>query len=93
MPVFRIASSAADMNEDESPTIQQIRVENSSSGEGSIPRAMGRNKERRLKEKGKENADYAAQHEVAASLRLMAEQNTLEAEERKCRHKELAKQI
>ncbi|CAN6698378.1 unnamed protein product [Malus baccata var. baccata] len=68
MTVFRTASSAADMNEDESPTIQQIRVENPSSGEGSIPRAMGRNKERRLKEKGKKNADYAAQHEVAASL-------------------------
>ncbi|CAN6694367.1 unnamed protein product [Malus baccata var. baccata] len=60
-PVFGTASSAADMDEDGSPAIQQIRVENSSSGEGSIPRAMGRNKARRLKEKGKANDDYATQ--------------------------------
>ncbi|KAB2610838.1 hypothetical protein D8674_018870 [Pyrus ussuriensis x Pyrus communis] len=67
-PVFRTASSAVDMDEDGSPTIQQTRVENLSSGEGSIPRAMGQNKTRRLKEKGKANDDYAVQHEVAASL-------------------------
>ncbi|KAB2624662.1 hypothetical protein D8674_016322 [Pyrus ussuriensis x Pyrus communis] len=81
------------MNEDGSPTIQQIRVENSHSGEGSILRAMGRNKAPRLKEKGKANDDYVAQHEVAASLRLLADQNALEVEERKCRHEEWAKQI
>ncbi|KAB2632103.1 hypothetical protein D8674_028350 [Pyrus ussuriensis x Pyrus communis] len=88
MPVFGTASSIADMDEDGSPTIQQTRVGNPSSGEGFIPRAMGRNKARRLKEKGKANDDYAAQHEVAASLRLLVEQNALEAEERKCRHEE-----
>ncbi|KAB2631443.1 hypothetical protein D8674_008962 [Pyrus ussuriensis x Pyrus communis] len=43
-PVFRTASSVVDMDEDGSPTIQQIRVENPSSGEGSIPRVMGRNR-------------------------------------------------
>ena len=43
-PMFGTASSAADMDEDGSPTIQQTRVENLSSGDGSIPRAMGRNK-------------------------------------------------
>ncbi|KAM2689907.1 hypothetical protein EV1_043148 [Malus domestica] len=81
------------MNEDGSPTIQQTRVENPTPSESSLPRAMGRNKARRLRENGKANADYAAQHEVAASLRLLAEQNALEAEERKCRHEERAKQI
>ncbi|KAB2613227.1 hypothetical protein D8674_035543 [Pyrus ussuriensis x Pyrus communis] len=68
MPVFETASSTADMDEDGFPTIQQKRVENPSSGEGSIPRAMRRNKARRLKEKGKTNDNYIAQHEVAASL-------------------------
>ncbi|TQD78866.1 hypothetical protein C1H46_035597 [Malus baccata] len=92
-PVFGTASSAADMDENGSPTIQQTRVENLSSGEGSIPRAMGRNKTRRLKAKGKANDDYAAQHEVSASLRLMSEQNALEAVQRKCRHEERAKQL
>ncbi|KAB2620720.1 hypothetical protein D8674_037700 [Pyrus ussuriensis x Pyrus communis] len=92
-PVFETASSAADMDEDGSPTIQQKRVENPSSGEGSIPRAMGRNKARRLKEKGKANDNYAAQHEMVASLRLLAEQNALEAEEMKRRHEERATQI
>ncbi|TQD80212.1 hypothetical protein C1H46_034224 [Malus baccata] len=87
------ASPSVDMNEDESPTIQQIRVENPTPSESSLPRVMGRNKTRRLREKGKTNADYAAQHEVVASLRLLAEQNALEAEERKCRHEERAKQI
>ena len=43
-PVFETTSSTADMNEDGSPTIQQTRVENLFSGEGSISRAMGRNK-------------------------------------------------
>ncbi|KAB2610834.1 hypothetical protein D8674_018866 [Pyrus ussuriensis x Pyrus communis] len=83
MSVFRTASSASDMDKDGSPTIQQKGVENPSSGEGSIPRAMGQNKARRLKEKGKANDDYAAQHE----------QNALEAVERKSRHEEWAKQI
>ncbi|KAB2624538.1 hypothetical protein D8674_016198 [Pyrus ussuriensis x Pyrus communis] len=92
-PVFRTASSTADMDEDGYPTIQQIRVENPSSGEGSIPTAMGRNNARRLKEKGKTNDDYTPQHEVAASLRLLAEQNAVKAEERKFRHEERAKQI
>ncbi|KAB2608499.1 hypothetical protein D8674_011667 [Pyrus ussuriensis x Pyrus communis] len=92
-PMFETACSAVDMDEDGSPTIQQKRVENPSSGEGFIPRAMGRNKARRLKEKGKTNDNYAAQHEVAASLRLLAEQNALEAEEMKRRHEERAKQI
>ncbi|KAB2595385.1 hypothetical protein D8674_030835 [Pyrus ussuriensis x Pyrus communis] len=92
-PVFGTASLAADMDEDGSPTIQQTWVENPSSGEGSIPRVMGRNKAQRLKEMGKANDDYATQHEVAASLRLLVEQNALEVEERRCRHEERAKQI
>ncbi|KAB2626123.1 hypothetical protein D8674_017783 [Pyrus ussuriensis x Pyrus communis] len=52
-PVFEIASSAVDMDEDGSPTIQRKRVENPSSGEGSIPKAMERNKARNLKVEGK----------------------------------------
>ena len=88
MPVFETQSSSVDGDEDGSSTIQETRVENLSSGECSIPRAMGRNKARRLREKGKANADYAAQHEVEASFRLLAEQNAREAEERKCRHEE-----
>ncbi|KAB2619011.1 hypothetical protein D8674_014880 [Pyrus ussuriensis x Pyrus communis] len=92
-PVFETASSAPDMDEDGSPTIQQKRVENMSLDKGSIPRAIGRNKARRLKEKGKANDNYAAQHEVAASLRLLAKQNALEAEEMKRKHEEWAKQI
>ncbi|CAN6729184.1 unnamed protein product [Malus baccata var. baccata] len=67
-PVFETASLVADMDEDESPTIQQTRLENLSSIEGFILSAMGRNKARRLKEKGKVNGDCAAQHELAASL-------------------------
>ncbi|KAB2600307.1 hypothetical protein D8674_010578 [Pyrus ussuriensis x Pyrus communis] len=59
-PVFGTTSSAADMDEDGSLTIQQTRVENPSSGEGSIPMAMGLNKAQRLKEKGKANHDYVA---------------------------------
>ncbi|KAB2611378.1 hypothetical protein D8674_019410 [Pyrus ussuriensis x Pyrus communis] len=54
---------------------------------------MGRNKARRLKEKGKANDNYVAQDEVAASLRLLAEQNALEVEEMKRSHEERAKQI
>ncbi|CAN6694845.1 unnamed protein product [Malus baccata var. baccata] len=81
------------MDEDGFPTIQQTRVENPFSGEGSIPRAMGRNKARRLKEKGKAMDDYAAQQEVAASLQLMAKQNAFAAEEMNRRHEERAKQI
>ncbi|KAB2604389.1 hypothetical protein D8674_039581 [Pyrus ussuriensis x Pyrus communis] len=92
-PVFETASSAIDGDEDVSPTIQEIRVENPSSVEGSIPRSMGRNKAQRLKEKGKARDDYAAQQEVAASLRLMAEQNAFAAEKRNLRHEERAKQI
>ncbi|KAB2608441.1 hypothetical protein D8674_011609 [Pyrus ussuriensis x Pyrus communis] len=92
-PMFETACSAIDMDEDGSPTIQQRRVENPSLVEGFIPRAMGRNKARRLKEKGKTNDNYAAQHEVVASLRLLVEQNALEAEEMKRRHEERAKQI
>ncbi|KAB2636991.1 hypothetical protein D8674_027525 [Pyrus ussuriensis x Pyrus communis] len=91
--MFRTTSSVVDMDEVGSPTIQQTRVENPSSSEGSIRRAMGRNKARRLKEKGKVNDDYAAQQEVAASLRLMAEQNAFTMEERNHRHEERAKQI
>ncbi|KAB2621499.1 hypothetical protein D8674_023681 [Pyrus ussuriensis x Pyrus communis] len=91
--VFKTASSAVDMDEDGSPTIQQKMVENLFSGEGSIPRAMGRNKARRLKEKGKANDNYTTQHEVAASLRLLVEQNALEGEEMKRRHEKRAKQI
>ena len=92
-PVLRTASSATNIDEDGSLTIQQTRVENPTPFESSLPRAMRRNKARRLREKGKANVDYAAQYEVAASLRLLAEQNALEAEERKCRHEERAKQI
>ncbi|KAB2628960.1 hypothetical protein D8674_033755 [Pyrus ussuriensis x Pyrus communis] len=62
--VFGTASSAVDGDEDGFPTIQETRVENPS-GEGSIPKAMGRNKARRLKEKGKAKDDYAAQQEMA----------------------------
>ncbi|KAB2630712.1 hypothetical protein D8674_008231 [Pyrus ussuriensis x Pyrus communis] len=101
MLVFRTASSAADIVISHgSLTIQQTRVENRSSGEGSIPRAMGRNKARRLKEKGKANDDYAAQQEMVTSLRLMVtslrlmlEQTALEAKEGNRRHEERAKQI
>ncbi|KAB2636293.1 hypothetical protein D8674_026827 [Pyrus ussuriensis x Pyrus communis] len=82
-----------DGDEDGSPTIQETRVENQSLGEGSIHRAMERNKARRLKEKGKAKDDYAAQHEVAASLQLMTEQNVFVVEERNSRHKERAKQM
>ncbi|KAB2613612.1 nodulin-26-like [Pyrus ussuriensis x Pyrus communis] len=53
-PVFGIASSIVDGDEDGSLTIQETRVENSSSGEGSIPKAMGRSKARRLKENGRQ---------------------------------------
>ncbi|KAB2634482.1 hypothetical protein D8674_038318 [Pyrus ussuriensis x Pyrus communis] len=81
-PVFGNASSIADGDEDGSPPIQEICVENSSLGEGSIPRAMRRNKARKLKEKGKAKDDYAFQEEMAASLRLMAEQNAIAVEER-----------
>ncbi|TQD96307.1 hypothetical protein C1H46_018073 [Malus baccata] len=92
-PVFKTQSSVVDGDVDGSPTIQETRVENSSLDEGSIPRAMGQNKARRLKEKGKAKDDYAAQHEVATSLRLMVEQNAFVAEERNRRHEERAKQI
>ncbi|KAB2612052.1 hypothetical protein D8674_042022 [Pyrus ussuriensis x Pyrus communis] len=60
-PVFGHASSTADGDEDRYLTIQETRVENPSPGEGSIPRATGRNKARKLKEKGKAKDDYAFQ--------------------------------
>ncbi|KAB2604230.1 hypothetical protein D8674_036674 [Pyrus ussuriensis x Pyrus communis] len=60
-PVFGTASLAIDGDEDGSPTIQEIRVENPSSSEDSIPRAMGRNKARKLKEKSKAKDDIAFQ--------------------------------
>ncbi|KAB2632917.1 hypothetical protein D8674_029164 [Pyrus ussuriensis x Pyrus communis] len=59
--VFGNASSNADGDEDGSPTIQETSVENSSPDEGSIPRATGRNKARKLKENGKAKDDYAFQ--------------------------------
>ncbi|KAB2615230.1 hypothetical protein D8674_021818 [Pyrus ussuriensis x Pyrus communis] len=89
-PVLRTQSSAVDGDEDGCPTIQEIRVENPSSSEGSIPRAMGRNKAQRLKEKGKAKDDYADQQEVAASLRLMGKQNAFVAVERNRSHEERA---
>ncbi|KAM1016884.1 hypothetical protein ACFX2I_046437 [Malus domestica] len=61
MPMFGTASSAVDGDEDGSPTIQETRVENLSSGEGFIPKAMGRNKAQKLKEKGKAKDDIAFQ--------------------------------
>ncbi|KAB2611366.1 nodulin-26-like [Pyrus ussuriensis x Pyrus communis] len=70
-------------DEDGSPTIQETRVENLSLGEGSIPRAMGRNAK----------DDYAFQQKMVASLRFMVEQNAIAAEERNHRHKEWAKQL
>ncbi|KAB2612866.1 hypothetical protein D8674_035182 [Pyrus ussuriensis x Pyrus communis] len=91
--MFETQSSAVDGDEDGFPTIQETRVENPSSGGGSIPKAMGRNKAQMLKEKGKAKDDYAAQQDVAASLRLMAEQNAFVVEERNRRHEERAKQI
>ena len=91
--MFGTASSTVDGDEDGSPTIQETRVENMSLGEGSIPRAMGRNKARKLKENGKANDDIAFQQEVAASLQFMVEQNTIDVEERNRRHEERAKQI
>ncbi|TQD87632.1 hypothetical protein C1H46_026831 [Malus baccata] len=54
---------------------------------------MGGNKARRLMEKGKAKDDYAAQQEVAASLRLMVEQNAFAVEDMNRRHEERAKQI
>ncbi|KAB2608846.1 hypothetical protein D8674_012014 [Pyrus ussuriensis x Pyrus communis] len=56
-PVFETASLAVDRDEDGSLTIQKIRVENPSPGEGSIPRAMGRNKAQKLKEKDEAKDD------------------------------------
>ncbi|TQD98264.1 hypothetical protein C1H46_016085 [Malus baccata] len=93
MLVFENVSSNADGDEHGSPTIQEIRVESPSPGEGSILRAMRRNKARKLKEKGKANDDYAFQQEMESSLRLIAEQNAFDAEERNRRHKEQVKQI
>ncbi|KAM2151605.1 hypothetical protein ACFX1R_046039 [Malus domestica] len=93
MRVFGTASSAVDGDEDGSPTIQETMVENPSTGEGSIPRVMGQNKVRKLKENGKAKDDIAFQQEMMASLRLMAEQNVIVVEERNRRHEERGKQI
>ena len=49
---FGNASSNADGDEYGSLTTQETRVENPSPGEGSIPKATGQNKARKLKEKG-----------------------------------------
>ncbi|KAB2603182.1 hypothetical protein D8674_004187 [Pyrus ussuriensis x Pyrus communis] len=92
-PVFGNASSVVYGDEDGSPTIQETRVKNPSSGEGSIPRAMGRNKAQKLKEKGKAKNDITFQQEMAATLRFMAEQNVITAKERNRKHEEWAKQI
>ncbi|TQD83386.1 hypothetical protein C1H46_031031 [Malus baccata] len=54
---------------------------------------MRPNKARKLKKKGKAKDDYTFQHEMAASLRLMAEQNVIVAEEMSHRHEERVKQI
>ncbi|KAB2633519.1 hypothetical protein D8674_029766 [Pyrus ussuriensis x Pyrus communis] len=91
--VFGTASPAVDGDEDGSPTIHETRVENPSLGEGFIPRAMGRNKARKLKEKGKTKDDIAFQQEMTTSLRLMTEQNAIDAEEMNHRHEQRAKQI
>ncbi|KAB2598599.1 hypothetical protein D8674_001519 [Pyrus ussuriensis x Pyrus communis] len=91
--VFKSVSSNAVEDEQGSPIIQEIRVENSSSGESSIPRAMGQNKARKLKLKGKAKDDLAFREKMTSSLRLMAEQNAFAVEERKRMHEERAKQI
>ena len=92
-PVFGNVSSNAIGDEQGSPIIQETRVENPSLGESSIPRAMRRNKARKLKKNGKAKDDLAFREEMMSSLRLMAEQNALDVEERKRRHEEWAKQI
>ncbi|CAN6687091.1 unnamed protein product [Malus baccata var. baccata] len=56
-------------------------VENLSSSEGSIPRAMRRNKARR------------ARQEMESSIRYVTEQNAFAVEERNRRHEERTKQI
>ncbi|KAB2617094.1 hypothetical protein D8674_012963 [Pyrus ussuriensis x Pyrus communis] len=61
MPVFGNVSSNAVGDEQGSPTIQETRVKNSSPDKAYIPRAMGRNKARKLKEKGKAKDDLAFQ--------------------------------
>ncbi|KAB2632053.1 hypothetical protein D8674_028300 [Pyrus ussuriensis x Pyrus communis] len=93
MPVFGNVSSNVDGDEHGFPTIQEIRVENPSPGEGSISRATGRNKARQLKEEGNAKDDYAFQQEIVSSLRLMAEQNVFSVEERNHMHEERVKQI
>ncbi|KAB2627278.1 hypothetical protein D8674_020896 [Pyrus ussuriensis x Pyrus communis] len=60
-PVFGNVSSNVVGEEQGFPTIRETRVENPSLGESSIPRAMGRNKARKLKEKGKAKDDLAFQ--------------------------------
>ena len=71
-PVFGNVSSNVVGDEQGSPTIQETRVENSSSEESFIPRATGRNKAQKLKEKDKGKDDLAFQHEMVSLLRLMS---------------------
>ncbi|KAB2622681.1 hypothetical protein D8674_024863 [Pyrus ussuriensis x Pyrus communis] len=80
-------------DEQGSPIIQEIRVENPSPDESSIPRPTGQNKAQKLKENGKAKNDLAFREEMTSSLRLMVEQNAFATEERKHRHEERAKQI
>ncbi|KAB2622650.1 hypothetical protein D8674_024832 [Pyrus ussuriensis x Pyrus communis] len=91
--VFGNVSSNAVGNEQGSPIIQEIRVENPSLDESSIPRPMGQNKAQKLKENGKAKNDLAFREEMTSSLQLMVEQNVLATEERNHRHEERAKQI
>ncbi|XP_068317045.1 uncharacterized protein [Pyrus communis] len=91
--VFGNVSSNAVGDEQGSPIIQEIRVENPSPDESSIPRPTGQNKAQKLKENGKAKNDLAFREEMTSSLRLMVEQNAFATEERKHRHEERAKQI
>ncbi|RXH88019.1 hypothetical protein DVH24_037664 [Malus domestica] len=81
MPMFGNASSNTVGDEYGSPIVQETRVENLSSSEGSIPRAIRRNKTRR------------ARQEMESSIQFVAEQNAFAVEERNRRHEEQAKQI
>ncbi|KAI5347730.1 PREDICTED: LOW QUALITY PROTEIN heat stress mRNAion factor B-2a [Prunus dulcis] len=76
--------------EDEEPS--PITHEDPSSAQTSIPRPIGRNKARRMKEKGKEREDKVIREEIAASLRAMVEQNAKEAEEKKRRREDIVQQ-
>ncbi|TQD96607.1 hypothetical protein C1H46_017768 [Malus baccata] len=80
-PVFRNVSSNAVGDEQGSSIIQETRIENQSPGESSIPKATGRNKAQKLKEKGKANDDLAFREEMVSSFQLMTEQNALTAKD------------